>query len=233
MKTVIQKLDAYYRARGIHPLEFRCAARGSCARGCRNFTEARASLVGHLYGDPIRVTVLSLDPGLGWPRPADRTFEAVARRESPEGVRSLHKGRHWYRTYETVAALLSHLGKSYRPEDSVGRFAHVNAAKCTQNLPKKRQAPAYMFDNCRPHLRGELTILAPHVVITQGDRAAEVLRPWQKASGTGWGEVALDELEFFWLRLVHPTAWGGAYAHERERWKPLFQRARRWISRHA
>lgn len=230
MSDLQSRLDAYYRARGIHPFSFRCASRNSCAAGCRNFTEARASLVGARYGDPVRVTVLSLDPGIGRSDPADRTLEAVAARESRDRIRSLPKGRHWYRTYETVAALLSRFGGGARPEDAIGRFAHVNAAKCTQNLPHKKQAPAHLFENCRPHLDGEIAILAPQIIVTQGRKAADVLVPWQQKSGSGWGVVTNGDLEAFWLRLVHPTARGGAYVRERRRWSRLFRLAHEWVA---
>ena len=61
---MIDQLDTYYRAQGIHPEDFRCKFRASCSAGCENFTEARASLVGWDYDGLV---FLSLDPGRGWP----------------------------------------------------------------------------------------------------------------------------------------------------------------------
>jgi uracil-DNA glycosylase len=142
-------------------------------------------------------------------------------------IASLPKGRHWYRTHETVAALLSHFGNSLSPEDVSSRFAHVNAAKCTQNLPNKKQAPAHMFRNCRPYLEGELTILAPHVIITQGKKAAKPLEPWKRDGRSNVIEVG-GRLAY-WLELVHPTARGGVHLQERKKWPQRFARARRWV----
>jgi hypothetical protein len=227
VSDVIAQLDAYYRIQGIHPMDFRCPSLDSCSKGCSNFTEARASLVGERYGEPIRVVVLSLDPGAGWVTPTERTFEAVRGRVSGERIAALPKGRHWYRTHETVAALLSRFGDSFPPEGVGQRFAHVNAAKCTQNLPNKKQAPAHMFRSCRPYLEGELAILAPHVIITQGKRAAKPLETWKRDGRSNVIEVGSRPA--YWLELVHPTAWGGAYVQERKKWSRLFARARGWI----
>lgn len=229
MKRMISKLDAYYRLQGIHPLDFACVHRASCSAGCKNFTEARASLVGSRYGDPIRVVVLSLDPGSGWTDPTDRTFEGVAARVAEIDPDRLPKHKHWYRTHETVAAVLSYFSdERLAPRDAAGRFAHVNAAKCSHNLPNKMQAPKHLFKNCRRFLEEELAILAPDIVITQGQRAAKVVEPWEKRSR--WKNVLeIDDRRFYWLELVHPTAWGGAYGEERKTWPGRFRRARRWV----
>jgi uracil-DNA glycosylase len=118
------------------------------------------------------------------------------------------------------------------PEKVYQRFAHVNAAKCTQNLPNKKQAPAHMFRNCRRYLEGELAILAPHVIITLGKKAAKPLKLWMSNGSSSVIEVGGRPA--YWLELVHPTARGGAYISEREEWPRLFARARRWIkSQHA
>jgi uracil-DNA glycosylase len=227
LPDLIAQLNAYYRDQRIHPLDFRCPSFDSCSSSCQNFTKARTSLIGQHYGDPIRVVVLSLDPGAGWEEPEERTFEAVHGRQTRMKIGALPKNRHWYRTHETVAALLSRFGDSLSPEDVRHRFAHVNAAKCTQNLPSKKQAPAHMFRNCRPYLEGELAILAPHVIITQGRRAAKPLEAWKRDGRSNVIEVGGRPA--YWLELVHPTAWGGVYLQERKKWPQRFARARRWV----
>lgn len=227
-ERLVAQLDTYYRRHGIHPLAFACPHRASCSAGCRNFTEARASLIGHRYGDPIRVVVLSLDPGAGWPNPNDRTFEGVVARVARDDPDRLPKHKHWYRTYETVAALLSCFsGERVEPRDAAGRFAHVNAAKCSHNLPHNGQAPARVFRNCRAFLQEELTMLAPDIVVTQGQRAAKVVAPWVRSGRKNVLEICSHGA--YWLELVHPTAWGGAYGEERKTWPRRFRRARRWV----
>lgn len=227
MSDLVDQLDTYYRAQGIHPLDFRCGSLDSCSEGCNNFTEAKAPLIGEHYGDPIRVVVVSLDPGFGRAAPEERTFEAARARQTPEWTAALHKGRHAYRMRETVSALLSHFDVLVAPEMVYQRFAHVNAAKCTQNLPGNKQAPAHMYRNCRRYLEGELTILAPHVIITLGKKAAKPLESWRRTGRESAIEVGGQPA--YWLELVHPTARGGAYVSEREEWSRLFARARRWV----
>jgi hypothetical protein len=109
LKNLVSRLDTVYREVGIHPLVFSCEHRDSCVKGCRKFTEAKASFVGHRYGDSVRVVVLSLDPGgrEGKHEAKKRTLEAIRIEQGKEQPEGFHKGRHWYRTYETVSALLS------------------------------------------------------------------------------------------------------------------------------
>ncbi len=227
--SLISKLDAYYKRQGIHPLDFSCVHHASCSANCKNFTEARASLVGYRYGKPIRVVVLSLDPGSGWADPRERTFEGVAARVAANDPDRLPKHKHWYRTHETVAAVLSYFSdERLAPRDAAGRFAHVNAAKCSHNLPNSKQAPARLFKNCRGFLEAELALLEPDIVITQGRSAARVVAPWKKRSR--WKNVLeIDGHCFYWMELVHPTAHGGAYGQERKTWPGRFRRARRWV----
>lgn len=232
MTRLFDRLNRYYRRHDIHPLEFQCIHRASCAAGCAKFTEAKASLVGSEYGDPIRIVVLSLDPGSCFDPPRDRTLEAIQAKQSRERVEKLHKGHHWYRTHETVAALLSLFDTEFTAAEAACRFAHVNAAKCTHNLPARKQAPTHLFENCRPYLEGELAILAPEIVVTQGDRAAAVIEPWTKR-GTVKNLVEMGDRTFYWLRLVHPTAWGGAYGREKKTWPRQFGRAKKWIDAQA
>ena len=107
VNSLMSKLGTFYRSQGIHALDFRCIHEVSCRAGCKKFTAARASFVGDRYGDPIRLVVLSLDPGAGWDSPLDRTLEGVAARLRDDDPEFLPKHRHWYRTFETVAAVLS------------------------------------------------------------------------------------------------------------------------------
>ena len=47
-------------------------------------------------------------------------------------------------------------------------FAHTNSAKCCLNRPGRGQASQRLFDNCRAYIPGELEILAPAILVTQG-----------------------------------------------------------------
>lgn len=229
MNALLPKLNRYYRSQGIHSLDFHCIHRASCSSGCENFTEAKASLVGSGYGGPVRVLVLSLDPGSGGTDPCERTPEAIAASHSGQDPDAMPKNRHWYRTHETVAALQSRLtDQKLVPRDIAGGFAHVNAAKCSHNLPRNKQAPKRLFENCRSFLEEELAILAPDIIITQGRKAAKVVEPWKKRP-VRKHLLEIDGREVYWLELIHPTAWGGAYGLEKKSWPRRFGRARSWL----
>ena len=134
------------------------------------------------------------------------------------------------RTYQTVGRLLRYLGQGAgKPEDALGYFAHVNAAKCSHNLKYRKNVRKHLFENCREHVQGELEILSPHIIITQGDQAANVVAPWQVEGHSGWGIVENGKLYAFWLLLVHPTAQGQAFVAEKRFWPKLFRWAARWV----
>ena len=229
MSELFDKLNAYYRSQGIHPLDFRCPSRGSCSAGSANFTEARSALIGRSYGDPIRIVVLSLDPGSGWADPHLRTLEGYSSHHSTTHIDSFPKNRHWYRTFETVAALISQFGSPRSPADVFENIAHVNAAKCCLNLPSNKQAPRHVFENCRDYLSGEMLILEPHVIVTQGDKAAVALQRCCHGIADAQSPVVIEGHQAFWIRLVHPTAWGGAYVAEQKSWGRLFAKCLEWI----
>lgn len=94
MSSLFDQLNECYRSRGIHPLDFRCVNRYSCSAGSSDFTEARSALVGRAYGDPIRIVVLSLDPGSGWADPHRRTLEGYSAYHSSTNIDTFPKNRH-------------------------------------------------------------------------------------------------------------------------------------------
>jgi hypothetical protein len=197
---MIEELEAYYRSQGIHPEDFHCKHRSSCAAACATFTEARASLIGWQYDGLV---FLSLDPGQGWPAVEDRTFQAVQDRE-----RVSTKWRiHWRETHRIAEALLQ--------APSRGRFAHANAAKCTQNKPKNAQADDHLFENCREYLRGELAILKPRILVTQGKLAHRAFEPIANARRLDRFRSVTDE-GVFWIRIHHPSSGKHYWAQKRE-----------------
>lgn len=92
-------------------------------------------------------------------------------------VAALPKHKHWYRTHEMALALLGQFKPELAVVDTRLYFAHVNSAKCCQNKPLKQQADKVLFENCRRFIPGELRLLDPDVVVTQG----------------GWAKVAIQE----------------------------------------
>ena len=174
---MLRKLNVFYEKHDILPDRFRCSSYAVCSAGSPNFTSAKASYVGPRYEERElpRLLFLSLDSGSADPDPRQRTAEAVREGNLAYDVAALPKQNHWYRTHEMAFALL----RQFKPEltvvDTRLYFAHVNSAKCCQNKSQRKQADKVLFENCRRFIAGELRLLSPDVVVTQG----------------GWAEVAI------------------------------------------
>ena len=54
---------------------------------------------------------------------------------------------------------------------------HANSAKCCMNKPQRKKANAVLFRNCQQNLSGELGILRPQIVVTQGKESRTRSRP--------------------------------------------------------
>jgi hypothetical protein len=88
----------------------------------------------------------------------------------------LHKNKHWYRTHELAYTILRNFQSDLKLEETKHYFAHINSAKRCENKPGREQASQILFDNCRGFIPGELEILDPDIIITQGK----------------WGKMAID-----------------------------------------
>ena len=226
---MLTKLNAFYESHGISPVGFRCSSRSSCSANSPHFTEAKASYVGPRYeGRELpRLLFLSLDSGSGRPDPQQRTAEAVCRRELARDVAALPKNKHWYRTHEMAFKLLRQFEPELIVTDARLYFAHVNSAKCCQNKPHKKKADKTLFENCRRFIPGELRILSPDIIVTQGGRAKDailksfavrrrVVRIVESAPRfrldahyeTGLIELGSDVKTSLWLQTYHPNNFG-------------------------
>lgn len=192
-------LHAYYDGHGIGAERFTCSHFEPCSQGSPKFTKAKEAYIGQRFGmDGLpRLLFVSLDSGDGgeggWQA---RTMEALQRHEEAVSVDKLRKkkNRHWYQTRDLALRLLNPL----RPDldiHAVHRyFAHTNSAKCCLNLPGRRMAAQRLFDNCRAYIPGELEILAPAILVTQGRWArvavmagfdGRITEPRRASSGAG------------------------------------------------
>ena len=170
---MIRRLTAFYESHGISPVDFRCPSRSECAAGSPDFTEAKMSFVPPRYGmgDLPRLLFLSLDSGSGSSDPRERTAEAVRQWIVECDVAALPKNKHWYRTHELAFELLRQFKPDLTVPDTRLYFAHVNSAKCCQNKSGRKRADSILFENCRRFIPGELALLSPDVVVTQGGPA--------------------------------------------------------------
>lgn len=184
-----EKLTDYYRSNGISAVDFNCPHHFSCSMNFPlTFTTAKESFVssGYVSHKLPRIVFISLDSGSAETDPTLKTLESVRHwEEEGENVLGLHKNKHWYRTHELAYTLLRNFKDDLRLEEAKHYFAHINSAKCCENKPGREQASQLLFDNCRGFIPGELEILDPDIIITQGK----------------WGKLAIDRV---FPQLVSP-----------------------------
>ena len=97
-------------------------------------------------------------------------------------------------------------------------FAHANAVKCSIGRLGNRQAPSQMYKNCTKFLNGELPILKPDIIVTQGDRAADVVFGDCKERVIAKN---VGEKRVLCIRTYHPSNY-------RRFWKDGIADGRRW-----
>lgn len=182
-------LTTYYRLNGISALDFNCPHFSSCSQKFPStFTTAKESFVSSKYvtHELPRMVFISLDSGSAETDPTLKTLESVRRwEEEGENVLGLHRNKHWYRTHELAFTLLRNFTDDLKLEEAKNYFAHINSAKCCENKPGREQASQLLFDNCREFIPGELEILDPDIIVTQGR----------------WGKLAIDRV---FPQLVSP-----------------------------
>ena len=250
---MLERLAAFYESHRISPVDFRCPSCATCSANSPHFTEAKASFVGPSYeeGQLPRLLFLSLDSGSADRDPEQRTAEAVRRQELATDVAALPKNRHWYRTHEMAWELLRQFEPQLTVADTRLYFAHVNSAKCCQNKLGRKRADSILFENCRRFIPGELRILNPDVVVTQGRQAKDailksfavrrhVARTIESAPRfrldahyeTGLIELEPDVKTSLWLQTYHPNNFGCFNPQRTHCWPPyaeevgLFWRSR-------
>lgn len=226
---MLEKLTSFYQEHGISPADFRCRSHLACSAGSPDFTQAKASFVGPRYEERTlpRLLFLSLDSGSGHQNPQRRTAQAVRARELARNVAALPKHRHWYRTHEMAWRLLRQFDAQLQVADTRLYFAHVNSAKCCQNKSGRQKADSTLFENCRRFIPGELRLLNPDVIVTQGGPAKDailksfsvrqhVVRKFDSDARfrldahyeTGLIELKSDLKACLWLQTYHPNNFG-------------------------
>ena len=196
--------------------------------------------MGPAYGNEgrlPRLLFLSLDSGSAHKDPTKRTAEAVRNAELRDCVSSRlrkHKNKHWYRTHEMALKLLHPFDENLTIDNLHCHFAHVNSAKCCQNKLRRGQANAVLFKNCRGFVVGELEVLAPDVVVTQGGWAKAAVRDKiekcrRETAETRYRRDALIETGLLklgggspalWLHTHHPSSYGWFNPQRHHCWCP-------------
>ena len=224
---LLSDLHRYYEVQGILATHFTCPYKDECSRNSPDFTGPKAAYVGREYESAHkarlpRLLFVSLDSGDAKPDAANRLPEAVRAQTIAFGVRN--RTRHWYRTHELAACIFnSILGTSMTPEQAQPYFAHTNSAKCCENRSGRGSAHERLFTNCRRYLRGELEVLRPDVIVTQGKFAkdavcASVDCPPREVHDIN--HLRLAGREVLWLPTYHPRAFG-PFNQQRRLWGTL------------
>jgi len=228
-----KKLEDYYIQQEISALNFRCKYQEECGINGGNSVPAKAAYVGEKYGVKgiPKLLFLSLDPGESDKDPAKRTLKGVFEATLSDGLGK--KNQHWYRTHQFAAVVFHELlgadfvGKPY-DEESVKEaqkyFAHTNSAKCCQNKENNKQADYPLFRNCLENVLGELEVLSPDILVTQGQPARDVINHALKngtytstdeenISHAGKGSdfavlTTKNDRKIIWVHHYHPRCYG-------------------------
>ena len=233
---MLKKLTEYYQHKGIYPLDFRCQHWQACSEGNPNITQAKGAFVGTKYERGLlpRLLFLSLDPGESDSDPIKRTVERVRYSEENEcNVANLLKGKrkhwHWYRTHELALTLLKkNFEKFFQREmqiqDTHFYFAHANSLKCSMNNKDHKQASPKLFKNCREYIGGELAILNPDILVTQGNEAKNAIEQTFEVFHLVEGDIyskciRINGKRTLWFHTYHPSNYGSFNKQRRECFK--------------
>lgn len=212
---MLQELEHYYARNGILSTSFSCKFKHDCQGDCEAFTGPKSAFVSSGYADNElpRLLFLSLDSGSGDSVAENRLPAAVRKHEEWERD-SLSEGqnKHWYRTHELAWYIL----KKFHPRLKIGEarrfFAHANSAKCCVNNEGRKKAPKRLFRNCKRYLSGELKVLDPEILVTQGDEAKLAISSLRENTVERIDEFAsiivLNGKQVFWLHTYHPNCYG-------------------------
>ena len=250
-----KELKQYYESVDIAPVnrmnsydemfhEFGCGQKDNCRDVCHQGYIGQNHIGGFCFSPPIvgqgvhvslyyqdrqyngvcipRILVLSLSR----PQPdplADLLDPPVA--QAPVGGGN----QHWPKTLETVRSLLYPVIGNQDDRLIEKLFVHVRTAKCCSNYTGGRQEPDEVYENCGVYLPGELSILKPDVIVTQGGNASWAAEQYaftaiQQVNVVGLNpcvahiaELQDDNHTVYWLPMTFPTnAWGHMRRWEEE-----------------
>ena len=176
---MIKELTEYYSNNGILSTNFHCKFQDQCASGSQGLIKAKAAYIGAEYEKHSlpRILFVSLDPG------SDQSFELPEQR-TPQGVRDIEGNRywqafspllHWHATHRLALLAAQVKNPSLTEQDANLIFAHTNSAKCCYIKEHHDMSGPVLYRNCRNYLGGELSILDPDILLTQGIKAQEAI----------------------------------------------------------
>ncbi len=174
---------------------FSCCHLVSCIAAAkdRDLCLGAEAHVGEKYGDPIRLVVVSMDTGRG--AEIEKGEHLLQRRANIQGVIHNEANPHMKGTIQTLRHLY---GYGQKPDcDLLQRFAMINSAKCSGKDDDTSSMPWKLYKNCWDHGLAELNILNPQLIVTQGAKARDLLKPQE-----------IDEAEI--RKHIPSLKWGNA-----------------------
>ena len=220
---MLNKLTTFYKANGILSTSFTCPHQSDCKNGNDKFTGPKAAFVSSGYETRKlpRLLFLSLDTGDASNDAQKKLPLAVRKKLQGGGYRN--KKDHWFRTHELAWYILKRFDSRLTIKDTSAYFAHANSAKCCMNNPGNKVADSRLFINCRGYLKGELAILEPEIIVTQGDAAKHAINKINDEVVSRMDDFAaiivLNGKGVFWLHTYHPMAYG-SFHRQRNDGKP-------------
>ena len=251
----------------ISPLNFNCKYYPSCvsrAQNKRKFTKGHGIWVGTEYehGKIPKLLFLSLDSGSAELDPNKRTMEAAREWNLKWLPGKGDKPRHWYRTQQFAWHLFNEFNNAFNTALEIGNvdanydfnpvteihkikpyYAAANSAKCCMNNEGRKQANLTLFKNCKEYILGELEILRPDILVTQGDPARAVAEEMKKRTQLIKREnisqanknkddfhilKLTDGRTLLWIHHYHPTNFG-AFKKNRDKYKTYAKKAAEFI----
>lgn len=226
LSLMLADLTNYYKNNGILSTQFTCQHKDTCIGDCKSFTGPKSAYVGSGYENAIlpRLLFLSLDSGSGEQDNQKRLPASVREQEENCNVSYLPKNKHWYLTHQLACSILKKFDQNLNIQDVSRYFAHANSAKCCMNKDKRKKADRILFKNCQEYLNGEIGVLNPDIIVTQGNEAKLAMITILAQNGNSQKEriddfssiIGIGETEIFWFHTYHPGGWGYFYKQRRD-----------------
>jgi hypothetical protein len=179
-------LHQYYEQQEIAVgSKFRCPHSDECERAVApKLLMGRGSeaYVGSRYGDRFKIVVVGLDRGEGAEDVWGRSSEIEGLPTDGKGLNPQMKG-----TLVTLRAIL----REDECENIWTQFAMINAAKCCYG--NRRTVPDPLYCECSGFGFGELSLLSPQIIVTQGKNAKKPVELRPSSIADDWAEYMVEQ----------------------------------------
>jgi len=240
---LLQRLQKYYKSKGISAENFKCPHEDNCKANSPNFIEATEAYVGsrYGYGKFPRLLLITAGPGRNydWTQ-KDRTVCGIRELWAKCNTAEAHKGKWWYRTNELALVMLRNFEEDLDIAEVKDYFAYTDSEKCSQNKEHARQNDSRLFKNCSEFIPEEVRILSPDIVITQGVKAREFIEgSFKPGDYLGKRKRIPSEIKVIkvknnavlWIDTVHPTRRGLSNLERRKNWKAYSRLAYAFVNK--